>query len=173
MKNRVSPRASSRGWPPSTVARLVSRWGPPAVWLGLIFWLSTDRFSAEHTGSVLEPLLRWLFPAIRSSHLALAHHLLRKGAHLTVYAVLATLVFRALGGWSPSRRPVGRALAALALVGACALADEWHQSFTLHRTGSVQDSLIDLTGGTLALLLLHAAGAQRGSPQRSGGRKKG
>jgi len=31
---------------------------------GIIFSLSTDTFSAEHTGSVLEPVLRWLVPSL-------------------------------------------------------------------------------------------------------------
>jgi VanZ family protein len=37
-----------------------------------------------------------------------------------------------------------------------ALLDEYHQSFVPSRTGSVYDSLIDATGGLVALLFVRA-----------------
>jgi VanZ family protein len=45
-------------------------------------------------------------------------------------------------------------LASLALVVAYALLDEYHQSFVPSRTGSIYDSLIDISGGLVALLLI-------------------
>lgn len=159
------PRATAQRPPrrrPYPVAARVYRWGPPAVWTAFIFWFSTESFSAGQTGSLFEPFLHWLFPSLSPAHVARAHHWVRKGAHVTVYGILALLVFRALGDGRGRRGAVRRAGAALAAVGACALVDEWHQSLTRTRTGSLRDSLIDLAGGSLALVL--ALAWSRGTP---------
>src|SRR5438093_1380572 len=37
-------------------------WLPPVLWMGVIVGLSTDTASAEHTGRLLLPVLRWLLP---------------------------------------------------------------------------------------------------------------
>jgi hypothetical protein len=34
------------------------------LWAGVIFSMSTDTFSSEHTASVIEPILRWLDPSL-------------------------------------------------------------------------------------------------------------
>jgi VanZ family protein len=44
-------------------------------------------------------------------------------------------------------------LASFALVAAVALVDEYHQSFLPSRTGTIYDSLLDMTGGAVALAL--------------------
>ncbi|MBI5014577.1 MAG: VanZ family protein [Deltaproteobacteria bacterium] len=148
----------------------LSRWLPPLAWIGVIFGLSTDAFSADRTGAVLEPLLRWLLPAIRPAQIALAHALVRKGAHVAAYATLALLVRRAVGGGT--RGGVRQTLATLAIVGGCALLDELHQSFTLHRTASLRDTGIDLVGGCLALAVT-AAWGRRSRPEAGTARLPG
>jgi VanZ family protein len=45
-------------------------------------------------------------------------------------------------------------VASLILVVACALLDEFHQSFVASRTASILDSLIDITGGLFMLICL-------------------
>ena len=138
---------------------MFARWAPPLLWMAVIFWLSTDTLSARHTGALLEPLLRWFFPKISYAQMAILHGLVRKGAHFGVYAVLAVLLMRAFGSQGS---PIWRwrwALLSLLVVSAYALADEYHQGFTLHRTASVYDSLIDVSGGATALCVLWAVKA--------------
>ena len=53
---RVSPAGAGRS--------VLWRWGPLVVWMAAISIFSTDAFSAEETGGLLEPVLRWLIPTI-------------------------------------------------------------------------------------------------------------
>ena len=130
------------------------RYGPLIVWTCVIFFGSTGSLSASNTSRIIRPLLTWLDPEITEAGLLRAHFLVRKAAHFTEYAVLALLAARAFLG---SRRPGLRArwyVAALALAVACALLDEYHQSFVPSRTGSPYDSLIDAAGAAFAVLAL-------------------
>lgn len=123
-------------------------WILPVAWMGIIFWGSTDRFSAEATGPLILPLLRALLPWADPAQLLALYFLLRKTGHVLEYGILAWLWFRAL---SPSR---GRALAAFAISVGYAGLDEWHQAWTGGRTGSVVDVLLDGVGAAAALGLL-------------------
>lgn len=132
----------------------VWRYGPLLVWMVLIFLFSTGGLSASNTSRIIRPVLLWLFPEISEERLALVHFIVRKAAHFTEYAVLALLAARAFLG---SSRDVLRRrwfLSSLILVTVYALSDEYHQRFVPTRTGSVYDSLIDISGGLTALLLL-------------------
>lgn len=130
------------------------RYGPVALWVGLIFFASTSGFSASNTSRVIRPLLLWLFPDITEPALASAHFFVRKAAHFVEYGVLALLAARAfLTSGRPGLR--GRwAAAAFALVAACALLDEFNQSHNAARTGTIYDSLLDMSGGATALAAL-------------------
>lgn len=127
------------------------RYGPLLVWIGLIFFASTGNLSAPNTSRIIRPLLLWLFPGIAEATLLQVHFLVRKAAHFTEYAVLALLAARAF--LTSSRTFLRRRWwpASLALVASCALLDEYHQSFDPTRTGTIYDSLIDITGGACAL----------------------
>lgn len=119
-----------------------------------MFLGSTDALSAEHTSRYLTPLLRWLKPDISFAAIAQAHLLLRKAAHVTEYAILTGLLFRALrwsigGFWR-------RAAVAFAPALLFAPADEFHQSFVPSRTSSPTDVLIDYAGAILGILLCRA-----------------
>lgn len=131
-------------------------WLPPVVWMGLILLLSSDAGSAVHTRSVLLPILRALLAWATPSQLDTIHGLLRKGAHLTEYAVLAALWFRAFA----RGRGLGARTAtwsALAIALGWAFVDELLQSWQLSRTGSPTDVAIDAAGAVGAL-----AAARRG-----------
>lgn len=89
---------------------------------------------------------------------------IRKCAHLTEYAVLALLFWRAF------RKPIRRdprpwcwadARRSILLVGLYAASDEFHQLFVPQRDGKVSDVLIDTSGGIAGLLLLWAVGRLR------------
>jgi len=106
-------------------------WLAPWVWMGVIFYLS----SQSTLPSAPEP---WL------------DLLLKKGAHMVVYAILAFLWERALrsGGMSTSRAR----MVAFVLTVVYAGLDEYHQHFVPGRTSRLWDVLIDALGAALMLL---------------------
>lgn len=118
--------------------------------MALIFSASADANSAQTSSRFLEPLLRWLFPGMSPEGLGQAILAVRKLAHVTEYAILAGLCWRALQGgrqgWN--RRS---ALGAFVISAAYAVTDEWHQTFIPNRQGTVTDVLIDMVGAGLAL----------------------
>lgn len=129
------------------------RYGPAVAWACFVLFASSASFSAPNTSRIIRPLLVWLFPGITEATLTQAHFLVRKAAHFTEYAVLALLAVRAFR--TSSRQALRQRwwLASFALVAVVALVDEWHQSFLPSRTGSIYDSLLDMTGGAVALTL--------------------
>lgn len=153
-----SPRS---GW-----RNRVWRYGPVVLWVGLIFFASTGNMSASNTSRIIRPLLLWLFPGITDASLLQAHFFVRKAAHFTEYAVLALLAARAFLTSSDERLRRRWHVAAFALVAACALLDEYQQSFLPSRTGTIYDSLIDMSGGATALAAVVSWRLRRGGRKR-------
>lgn len=134
------------------IRRIVLYSLPPFIWMAVIFYFSTDRFSSAQTASRFEVFVNWVAPGMEESVRVLLHLLWRKLGHVTEYAVLAILWLRAfeksdgrISQWQPRRRIV----ITLLLVAAYAFLDEWHQSLTATRTASIRDSLLDIGGGVL------------------------
>jgi VanZ family protein len=119
--------------------------------MALIFWLSTDRFSGSNTGSILEEIIRGLGLSFSPATIERIHFAIRKLAHLSGYAILAVLVYRAFRGGSVIRWRLQWAASAFAVAAGYALFDEYHQSWTRYRTASISDSLIDMAGSLIAL----------------------
>jgi VanZ family protein len=140
------------------------RYGPVLVWMAVIFFASTGNLSASNTSRIVRPLLLWLFPEITEEGLLQAHFIVRKGAHLTEYAILSMLAARAFLTSSDARLRRLWYVVAFALVVVYALLDEFHQSFVQTRTGTIYDSLIDIAGGALGLLIVWAWRAWRRRP---------
>src|SRR2546423_15079327 len=65
------------------------------MWLALIFIGSTDLMSAEHTSRIIGPLLHWFFPTISPFTVLRIQFFMRKLAHVSEYAILAVLLYRA------------------------------------------------------------------------------
>jgi len=130
-------------------------WLAVMLCIALIWILSGESFSADATEGLLGSLLRWIHPEISWPALVRAHTLARKAAHLTEYAVLAVLSFRALrlSVDVSTPRVVGLAMTLVIVVAAL---DELRQSFLATRTGSLADVAIDFTGGTLGVALIIA-----------------
>ncbi len=124
-------------------------WWPAFLWAGLIFCMSTDTFSAEHTAWVLQPILRWLVPSLTEHQFSTIHYFIRKSAHFTEYFVFCLLLYRGVRGdrrgW---RRTWG--LAALFCAAGYSVLDEIHQAFVASRTASAYDSLLDSIGAFAA-----------------------
>jgi len=133
------------------VRRLLKYWLPVLLWMIFIFIGSTDLMSAEHTSRFLVPFLRWVAPDISTATIESIQLLVRKGAHLTEYAILAALLYR---GFRQGRDDFWRAAtAALVVAAAYASLDEFHQSFVASRTGTPRDVMIDTCGAMIGLAL--------------------
>jgi VanZ family protein len=104
-------------------SRLLTVWLPVVAWAAVIFTLSS-------------------IPSL-STGLGNWDTILRKGAHLTEYAVLGALLYRALG-----REPL-----ALAVGLAYAATDELHQHFVHGRHASPVDVAIDAVGVAAGMLV--------------------
>ncbi len=129
-------------------------WLPPLLWMAVMFVLSTDTFAAEQTGGVLWRVLSGLAPQVTYAQYTLLHFLTRKAAHLTEYAILACLLLRAFRAGAAGAWHWRWALLSFVLVAIHAGLDEYHQAYTQYRTGSVADSVLDMSGGLIALALL-------------------
>jgi VanZ family protein len=107
-----------------TLRRRFSLWAPVVIWAGVIFGLSA-------------------IPSL-SSGLGTWDEVLRKGAHMTEYAILGALLYRALG----------RVLPSLALGILYAATDELHQNFVHGRHPSPFDVAFDACGLAIGLALV-------------------
>jgi VanZ family protein len=132
-------------------------WLPVMLWLGLITAGSSDLMSSKRTSRIIGPVLRWLVPEISEATVQAVQLVVRKTAHVTEYAVLTLLIWRAC------RKPVRRdsrpwdwklAGRAFLLAVLCAALDEFHQSFVPSREGTVRDVLFDTSGALIAVGLL-------------------
>jgi VanZ family protein len=132
------------------VSRLAT-WAPPIAWTAVVLALSSASFSAENTGSVMGTMLAWLLPWLGPSAINFLHGLTRKAAHVTEYAILAALWFRAFARTGIVRRPAAATLALLIGV-LVACTDELHQATLAARTGSARDVMLDTAGVLLAVV---------------------
>ena len=114
----------------------VSRYAPPLAVMALIFALSATPDLSSGLGA-------WDF-------------VLRKIAHVTIFALLWLALVRATD-W---RRPLAAALIAILYAGS----DEFHQSFVDGRHGTPVDVAIDAVGIALAALAYALAARRRGRP---------
>ena len=105
---------------------LARNWVPVVAWAGVIFAFSAVPDLGTGLGG-------WDL-------------VLRKIAHATEYAILALLLYRALG----------RELPAFLIGFGYAITDEVHQAFVRGRHASPFDVSMDAAGLALGLLLLHA-----------------
>lgn len=132
--------------------------------MSVIFGFSTDAGAPRNTSRFLGPLLRWLNPDISDDAIRSVQFVVRKTAHLTEYAILALLVWRARrqpfrGDTRPWKR--ADALVAFTVAALFAATDEWHQSFVPSREGQLIDVVIDSTGAALGLFAFWIFGRWR------------
>lgn len=130
----------------------------------LIFCFSADRGSETHTSRLLAPVLRWLKPDISDASLHQIQFVVRKCGHLTEYAILSALVWRALSASTiVAANPCSWKMTArtLLIVACYAATDELHQAFVPSRDASLRDVFIDTAGGGIGLTLMWAAGRRR------------
>ncbi len=127
-------------------------YAPLLIWIGVIFFLSSSFGSFGETSRFIGPLLHFLFPDAAPETLRVYHGVVRKAAHVGIYAVLAVLALRAFNFHSTYN--VRRAfIFTLLLVLGTASIDETNQSLSTSRSGTPWDVLLDLGGGLLGLVL--------------------
>ena len=108
-----------------------------------IFVFSSSLLSAENTAAYLSG-----DPTV----VAIANFVLRKFAHIAVYAILTYLWFRSL--WTKPGRFVPCVRWSMLLSILYAMSDEWHQTFVPSREGIWIDVVWDATGVAMMSLVL-------------------
>ena len=131
----------------------VRTWWPALLWAAVIFTMSTDAFSAQHTASFFEAILRWFDPSMSTRQFQVIHHYIRKSAHFTEYFVFCLLLYRGVRGARHGWRWTW-GLTALFIAASYSILDEIHQAFVASRQSSPYDSLIDSTGAFVAFTVL-------------------
>ena len=129
--------------------RAWKQWLPVVLWAGLILSAANDAFSAGNTGGLLDRMFGEI-PYV-------LHVLIRKAAHVVVYAILGALAFRADKRWT----------VVLSIALAVASADEWLQSRAANRTGTPWDVVLDLVGAMLGVIALERSSGLRRRSRRS------
>ncbi|MEE2947087.1 MAG: VanZ family protein [Verrucomicrobiota bacterium] len=129
---------------------MVNPWVWVLAWMGVIFVFSTDHFSGAQTSRFIGPVLKWIMPSISDESIANVQLAARKTAHLAEYAILSILICRALA----KRAALGSLQLvvlgqAVLIAAAYAAFDEWHQSWTTERHGSILDVGIDTAGAVI------------------------
>jgi VanZ family protein len=135
------------------VKRIVIDWLPVAIWAVVILHAAGPAFDGNHTGSVIERIFAAIGLPLSITAGEVVNTIIRKLAHLTEYAILGTLAFRAVrserGGWM-----LAWSVAAVAIATAVATSDELLQSLTPTRTATPADVLLDATGATIAQMAI-------------------
>jgi len=141
----------------------VFRYAPLILWIGVVLFASTSEGAMQNTSRFIRPLLVFLFPNAPEETIAVYHGFIRKLAHLSEYAILAFLASRAFSTSSTKFLQRFWFAFSLALVLLVASIDEYNQSFNSLRTGSLNDVLLDVSGGTLMIVffVFYKAGGKR------------
>ena len=130
----------------------LSAYAPILLWVGVIFYLSSDNGSSVQTSRFIRPLLEFLFPGAPPTTIDLYHFYIRKAAHFTEYAILSLVLARAFIKVRAGFRYWP--FAAVGIVALVAAGDEINQSLEASRTASPYDSLLDIVGGSVAAFVL-------------------
>jgi len=121
------------------LCRPAAIWLPPVAMMALIFALSAMPSASEHHGTL--------------------YLIVRKLGHVSEYALLMGLWWRALATKVSDRQALAFALAITMLYAAT---DEWHQTFVSGRAGRPLDVGIDLVGALGATVLVARRRPRRG-----------
>jgi VanZ family protein len=144
---------------PASLPRKLLAWLPTLLWLCTLAVFSSDMFSAEHTGSVLQKILHALFGTISPQRFQQVHFLVRKTAHFMSYGFLSALAFFSWRATLPARARWSFRWASLALFMTLLAAslDEFHQTFVASRTGNFHDGLLDFSGALFFQMVIAIA----------------
>jgi VanZ family protein len=145
--------AVARTFAESQLRRRLCAWWPALLWGAVIFIMSTDAFSSEHTKWFFAPLIHWLAPTLTPRQIERVHHYIRKSAHFIEYFLFCQLLFRGIRGAGRGWRWTW-GFSALFIAAAYSVLDEIHQVFVASRMASPYDSLLDTCGALAAVAVL-------------------
>lgn len=147
---------SENGLSKSKRRELFLAYAPFFLWIGVIFFFSSQLGAASNTSRFIRPVLEWFFPAASAETITLYHTYVRKFAHFAAYAVLAFFAARVF--WISPREVLRKYwyLFSFLTVVSIASLDELNQSLTTARTGSVYDILLDVSGGLTMIFVILA-----------------
>ena len=141
-------------------------------WMGIIFLFSAQNADASSrlSSGFLHRFILIFLPEQAAGNEELVHtleFLIRKGAHMTEYAILAILAFAQLRQYFPTsthkkqewkpksfwHHPFFQFLLTLCFIFLYACTDEFHQRFVSGRSGQFTDVCIDTLGGLCGCFL--------------------
>ncbi|MFQ3580285.1 MAG: VanZ family protein [Chloracidobacterium sp.] len=141
----------------------------PLGWMAAIFVFSSDWFAWRNTAPLARGWLAWWMPNLDQTTVETFHLVIRKLGHVTEYALLALLwhvALRRVSRWTPWQASLGAVGISIGYAGF----DEWRQTFTAERSGSLTDVGLDSLGVLLAaagIAALYLARALRDRMARS------
>jgi VanZ family protein len=110
--------------------KIISLWLPVILWSSVIFTFSSQ-------------------PSLHAAKTYWLDFAIKKTAHMTEYAIYATLLYRALKESGIKKRDAG--FFALLIAVLYAFTDEFHQRFTPGREPTIRDTLFDTIGASIAV----------------------
>ena len=132
--------------------KMLRAWLPCALWMTVIFVMSAmnGKASGEQSGVLARLLLSLVSMFSGTVEQGDLEFVIRKGAHLSEFALLFLLYFRALA-LTQCRRS---GTLAFALTVCYAVTDEVHQFFVPGRSANAADVMIDAAGALTAWMIL-------------------
>ncbi len=133
-----------------------------AVWLITIFAFSAKPASEsmKQSDGIVDYLIRVFMPdydslsAERQTDISdTLSTVVRKGAHMSEYAVLSIILYAVLSKWNVTERRLLRAIGAWGGAVLFAVTDEFHQLFVPGRSGELTDVLIDGGGALIGIVI--------------------
>jgi VanZ family protein len=119
--------------------RKIFYWGPPLLWMGVIFYFSS-------------------FPRVIVIHNSLYAFLFYKTLHIIEYAILYFLLFRAFYSIDDRKLSLSDKFIFVILISILySLSDEIHQTFIRTREGRLQDVFIDTSGILLMYIYIRSS----------------
>jgi len=115
------------------IFKILKYWLPATLWASVIFTFSS-------------------FPTGQASEIHWQDFILKKSAHIFIYAVLTILVFRGLRGYGVNFLDSLKYSILMATI--YGISDEFHQSFTPGRDPKVRDILFDILGSFLGVYII-------------------
>jgi TRAP-type uncharacterized transport system fused permease subunit len=112
------------------IRKVIRFWLPVVIWAIIIFLLSAR-------------------PMRRATQIFWQDFIIKKSAHVFEYAILTTLLYRALKEVGVEKKEAGVYSIILAVL--YGVSDEFHQSFTPGRESTVRDVIFDTIGAILAI----------------------
>ena len=147
-----SPLRSTR--PETSRESWLRAWSPVGLMMAIIFIASTDLGRAENSSWLIRAVAEFFLGEVSDSTFATLSFLVRKAGHLTGYALLGALVFRARASRKPAATNLSTIVFAVGFAAFYAMTDEYHQSFNPHRSGQWSDVAIDTVGAVSGVMLL-------------------